>query len=71
MFPVPQKIREYGLQYERSLLEAREQSARMRRQLAAELKGRDVTPLTDDFDDFGGVLSSFTSYALYGSLTSR
>lgn len=60
LFPCLQRIREYGQQYERSLQEAREQSARVRRQIAMEL--RDATPLTDDYDDGLGKLPLLPSF---------
>ena len=44
---------EYEQQHERALQEAREQAFAARKQIAAELKGQDSTPLRDFEDDFG------------------
>lgn len=49
---IVQRIREYELQYEKSLQEARELAILARRQIAAELRGRDDTP-AGDFDEEG------------------
>ena len=53
-----QKIREYEHQYERSVQEARELALAARRQIAAELRGPETTPLGDFDDDYGERLQS-------------
>lgn len=47
-----QKIREYELQYEKSVQEMRELAILARKQIAAELRGRDNTP-AGDYDEEG------------------
>lgn len=39
--------------FEKSLMEAREQALAARKQLTAEIKGRDSTPMLDLDEDFG------------------
>ena len=48
-----QRIREYELQYEKSVQEMRELAILARKQIAAELRGRDNTP-AGDYDEEGG-----------------